>query len=71
MTGQQKCAQQEEAREFEEEREYKCPDCGGPTHYMGIDFKAPKITDIKGWNEVRAFIESGGTYYRGMKGPET
>jgi hypothetical protein len=28
-------------------RSYKCPDCGGLAHFMGLDFKAPKKTDAK------------------------
>jgi DNA-directed RNA polymerase subunit RPC12/RpoP len=65
MTSEQQSAQHQEARQFENEREYKCPNCGGAAHFMGQDFKAPKITDAKTWAEVQAFIVSGKVYYRG------
>ncbi len=37
------------------------------THYMGIDFKAPKKSNIKAWDEAKSFIESGKVYYRGSQ----
>jgi len=63
MLSQQQEAQQREADEANA-RTYKCPDCGSPTHYMGLNFKAPKRADEKGWSDVQSFILSGGTYYR-------
>lgn len=51
------------------ERAYKCPDCGGPAHFMGLDFKAPKRADRKAWREVQAFIVAGNTYYRNPRDP--
>jgi DNA-directed RNA polymerase subunit RPC12/RpoP len=67
MTSEQQAAQYQEARQFESEREYKCPNCGEAAHFMGQDFKAPKITDIKAWAEVQSFIASGKVYYRGTE----
>ena len=66
MPSKQRTAQQREANGFNQ-RLYKCPDCGGPTHFMGIDFKAPKKSDAKAWHEVKAFIQSGKVYYRGSQ----
>ncbi len=67
MSFQQREGQQREVEQFEAERTYKCPDCGGQTHFMGIDFKAPKKTDIKAWGEIQAFIQSGKVFYRGSQ----
>ena len=64
MTQEQRVAQQREAAEFEATRTYRCPDCGGTAHFMGIDFKAPKKTDVKGWSAVEAFIRSGRVFTR-------
>lgn len=64
MISEQREKQQNEANEFERKRRYKCPDCGGDAHYMGIDFKAPKKTDIREWNEAKMFIESGNLFIR-------
>lgn len=67
MTSEQQLAQSKEAQDFEAQREYKCPNCGGPSHFMGQDFKAPKKQDSKAWKEVQAYIEAGKIYYRGNK----
>ena len=67
MSSQQREGQQREVEQFETERTYKCPDCGGQTHFMGIDFKAPKKTDTKAWREVQTFIQSGKVFYRGSQ----
>jgi hypothetical protein len=67
MTGAQQIGQAREAEEFNTERDYRCPDCGGPTYFMGQDFKAPKKADIKGWKKAKEFIESGKVYYRGSQ----
>ena len=66
MTSQQQRGQREEADNFEATRKYKCPDCGGQAHFMGIDFKAPKRSDLKGWEKARVFIASGKVFYRGI-----
>ena len=67
MTSKQQEGQQKEAQKIEARREYKCPECGQPAYYMGLDFKAPKKTDKKAWARVRAFIQSGKVYYRGSQ----
>jgi DNA-directed RNA polymerase subunit RPC12/RpoP len=67
MTADQLAGQQREVEEFENKRMYKCPDCGELTHFMGQDFKAPKKADVKAWQQVKAFIESGKIYYRGSQ----
>lgn len=65
MTEEQRLAQQREAERLNGERPYICPNCGGQCHFMGLDFKAPKISDLKAWREVEEFINSGKVYYRG------
>ena len=67
MTTAQQAGQQHEADQLNKYREYKCPDCGGPTQFMGIDFKAPKKSDATAWKEVQAFIRSRKVYYRGVQ----
>ncbi len=67
MTSEQQKGQKEEADKFNNEQEYKCPDCGSPTTFMGQDFKAPKKNDIKGWKKAKEFIESGKVFYRGSQ----
>jgi hypothetical protein len=66
MTSEKLHAQHAEASQ-QNERPYKCPDCGRVTYFMGLDFKAPKRTDVKAWREVQAFILSGKVYYRGSQ----
>ena len=65
MTSEQSRGQSREAEEFEAQRAYKCPDCGGPCFYMGIDFKAPKKADVKAWKQAERVIQSGKAFYRG------
>ena len=67
MTSEQQAAQGKEAESFEENREYKCPECGGVAHRMGIDFKAPRKSDLKAWHEAQEFIQAGKVNYRGVK----
>src|SRR4051812_40322187 len=50
-------------------RRYKCPDCGGQTHFMGIDFKAPKASDTAAWATAQAFILAGNLYNRHVRAP--
>jgi hypothetical protein len=70
MTSEQQYAQCKEAQDFEASRTYKCPDCGGPSHYMGIDFKAPRKTDVRAWHDAEMFIASGRVFIRGAQGHE-
>lgn len=64
MTSAQQQGQAREAAGFNEQRAYRCPDCGGDAHFMGTDFKAPRKTDVRAWQEVRRFIESGQLFHR-------
>lgn len=64
MTNDQQNGQWKEAEQTNS-RLYKCPDCGGQTYSMGLDFKAPKRSDKQGWRKVEKFIISGQKYYRG------
>lgn len=65
MTAEQQGAAIRDAWEKDAAAERKCPDCGGKTFKMGLDFKAPKKGDSKAWGEVEKFILSGKTFYRG------
>ena len=67
MTSDQQKGQAEDAKHFEEGREYRCPDCGGQAHYMGIDFSAPKRRNVKAWRQAQAHIETGKLYVRGTR----
>ena len=64
MTEEQRTAQEKEVEDFEASRTYRCPDCGGPAHYMGIDFKAPRKTDVRAWQDAEACIASGKLFIR-------
>jgi hypothetical protein len=70
MTKEQQAAQWKEAEEFETNRTYKCPDCGGVAHFMGTDFKAPRRSDVRGWRDAEAVIASGKLFTRGMEADE-
>jgi hypothetical protein len=67
MTSEQQSAQWKVAQDFQASRTYKCPDCGGQAHYMGIDFKAPRKTDVRAWQDAEAFIASGKLFIRGTQ----
>ena len=56
---------QQSARRFERDFRHRCPQCGGPSHFMGRDFKAPKTADTKAWARAQRFILSGRTYHNG------
>lgn len=66
MTSDQVAGQMQQLARQEAEREYKCPDCGGETSFMGLDFKTPKRSDARGWEAAQAFISSGKIFYRGV-----
>jgi hypothetical protein len=65
MTSAQAAGQRRAAAQAEAARGYKCPDCAGPAHFMGLDFKAPKRADLRAWRAAQARIEAGGVFYRG------
>lgn len=67
MTSDQSRGQAREAEQFRAQREYKCPDCGGRSFRMGIDFKAPRKSDSKAWRRAELVIRSGKTFYRGIR----
>jgi DNA-directed RNA polymerase subunit RPC12/RpoP len=48
----------------------KCPHCGSLTADMGLDFKSPKMNDVKSWNHLRNLFKSGVTFHScGCQGP--
>jgi hypothetical protein len=67
MTSEQIAGQIADVASFDASREYKCPDCGKPCHFMGIDFKAPKRSDLKGWQAAQSFIATGRVFSRGVR----
>lgn len=47
-----------------------CPQCGKPMADMGMDFKAPRMSDAKQWEKVRVLFEHGFAFYScGCCGP--
>jgi len=47
-----------------------CPQCKRPMHNMGLDFKAPKQTDIEQWKKVVVLFKHGFAYHScGCCGP--
>lgn len=51
-------------------RKYKCPQCGEIMKDMGHDFKAPKQSNIKQWAKVEILFNNGFTYHScGCGGP--
>jgi hypothetical protein len=36
-----------------------CPQCGKPTHNLGLDFKVPKQDDVKQWRKVELLYAHG------------
>ena len=43
-------------------REIKCPDCGGYMANLGLDFKAPKKSQIKEWRIVESLFRIGKSF---------
>lgn len=66
MPEEQRKAQWAETVQSQEQRNHVCPNCGGAAYFMGIDFKAPKTTDVRGWKAAEDFIRSGKVFYRGV-----
>lgn len=53
-----------------EKLSHKCPECGGITANMGLDFESPKKSDLKAWNHVKDLYETGITFHScGCTGP--
>ncbi len=56
--------------ESREELKYFCPQCRNEMYDMGMDFKAPKQSDIKQWKKVEILFQNGFTYHScGCCGP--
>jgi DNA-directed RNA polymerase subunit RPC12/RpoP len=50
--------------------EIKCPQCGEPMAAMGLDFKAPRQSDVKQWRKVELLYRNGFAYHScGCNGP--
>ena len=47
-----------------DERPVVCPQCAQPMANMGLDFRAPRKTDVEAW-EVLAFLYERGYAFRG------
>lgn len=55
---------------FGENKSYKCPECGGLTANMGLDFESPKKSDLKAWNHIQNLYKTGITFHScGCSGP--
>jgi hypothetical protein len=67
MTSEQQTAAIRMTCSRDEATERKCPDCGGVTFRMGIDFKTPRNSDARAWAAVEKYIRAGKTYYRGSR----
>lgn len=47
-----------------------CPDCNQPMHNMGLDFEAPKKSDVKQWAKVELLYQHGFAFHScGCCGP--
>jgi len=47
-----------------------CPDCGGKMAHMGLDFRAPKKSDIQAWEAAKGLYEIGMSFIScGCDGP--
>lgn len=50
--------------------EAKCPQCGNLTADMGLDFKSPRQTDVKSWEQMKNLYTVGQTFHScGCSGP--
>lgn len=48
----------------------KCPQCGGLTADMGLDFKPPRSNNIKAWEHIHNLFKVGITFHScGCSGP--
>jgi hypothetical protein len=60
-------------REFDPQEEYPtelaCPDCSGPAHNFGLNFKAPKKKDAKQWQKMRYLFSHGFRFQKIRIGP--
>jgi hypothetical protein len=52
------------------DREIKCPECGSLMADLGLDFKAPRKTDIKHWKIIEGLYTIGYSFHScGCSGP--
>jgi hypothetical protein len=48
----------------------RCPQCGNQMADVGLDFKAPRKSDLRGWRILRDFYRQGNQWYTcGCNGP--
>lgn len=51
-------------------KEAKCPNCGSVMANMGMDFEAPKKSDVRGWDHIKTLYSLGITFHScGCTGP--
>jgi DNA-directed RNA polymerase subunit RPC12/RpoP len=43
--------------------ERACPQCGQPLKRMGVAFKAPRQSDVRGWRKVSLLIQNGFAFH--------
>jgi hypothetical protein len=51
------------------QNEFNCPECGSAMYEAGSAFKAPKEKDIKAWEKLKPFFESGYRFHNDMGSP--
>jgi DNA-directed RNA polymerase subunit RPC12/RpoP len=57
-------------RGSDDRQPYKCPECGGLTASMGLDFESPKKSNLKAWNHIKDLYRTGITFHScGCSGP--
>ena len=47
----------------ERPQQAKCPNCGGPLHWMGRSFKAPAARDKEQWLKVQTLHQAGFRFF--------
>ena len=52
-----------------EQRVVPCPECHGAMQNMGLDFKAPRQSDVKQWKKVAILFRHGFAYHSCGCGP--
>ena len=48
-----------------DEKDAKCPDCGGLTAWIGPKFRAPKTENTKAWNSIKVLRDMGLIHFFG------
>lgn len=44
-------------------QKFKCPQCGQPMADLGLDFRAPKKTDLKAWRAIAGMYRIGHNFH--------